>query len=141
MGLTGKSLQMAQLLLVVLPAFVLFGYNQSGVGGLLSLADWNKHFPEIDTVHTKGALKSEHSTKQGAVVASFTIGALFGALTCSWIGDWLGRRKVIFIGAVCTLIGEILQCTSFELAQFVVGRFILGWGVGQLSATVPRLAV
>jgi sugar porter (SP) family MFS transporter len=137
MGLTGKSLQMSQLLLVVLPAFVLFGYNQSGVGGLLSLEDWNKHFPEIDTVHFKGAVKSEHSTKQGAVVASFTIGALFGALTCSWIGDWLGRRKVIFIGAVCTLIGEILQCTSFGLAQFVVGRFILGWGVGQLSATVP----
>ena len=82
-------------------------------------------------------MKSEHSTKQGAVVASFTIGALFGALSCSWVGDWLGRRKVIFIGALCTLIGEILQCTSFQLAQFVVGRFILGWGVGQLSATVP----
>ncbi|KAH6629373.1 general substrate transporter [Boeremia exigua] len=137
MGLTGKSLQMSQLLLVVLPAFVLFGYNQSGVGGLLSLEDWNKHFPEIDTVHAKGALKSERSTKQGAVVASFTIGALFGALACSWVGDKLGRRKTIFIGAVLTLIGEILQCTSFELAQFVVGRFILGWGVGKLSATVP----
>ncbi|KZM18616.1 uncharacterized protein EKO05_0000673 [Ascochyta rabiei] len=135
--LTGKSLQMTQLLLVVLPSFVLFGYNQSGVGGLLSLSDWNKHFPSIDTVHVSGALKSERSTKQGAVVATFTLGALFGALTCSWIGDVLGRRKVIFVGAICTLIGEILQCTSFGIAQFVVGRFILGWGVGQLSATVP----
>jgi hypothetical protein len=35
MGLTGKPLQMLQLLLVVLPSFVLFGYNQSGVGGLV----------------------------------------------------------------------------------------------------------
>lgn len=137
MGLTGKSLQMAQLLLVVLPAFVLFGYNQSGVGGLLSLRDWNDHFPEIDTIDATGAEKSSKSTKQGAVVATFTIGALFGALLCTWVGDWLGRRKVIFVAAACTFVGEVLQCTSFQLAQFVVGRFILGFGVGALSATVP----
>ncbi|KAH8725633.1 general substrate transporter [Phaeosphaeriaceae sp. PMI808] len=137
MGFTGKKLQTAQLLLVVLPAFVLFGYNQSGVGGLLSLRDWNDHFPQINTIDAKGAEKSHKSTVQGAVVATFTIGALFGALSCSWVGDILGRRKVIFGAAFLTLIGEILQCTSFHLAQFVVGRFILGWGVGALSATVP----
>ncbi|KAF2703295.1 hypothetical protein K504DRAFT_508210 [Pleomassaria siparia CBS 279.74] len=137
MKLTGKALQTAQLLLVVAPAFVLFGYNQSGVGGLLSLKDWNAHFPAINTVDAKGAEKNHKSTIQGAVVASFTIGALFGALSCSWAGDILGRRKVVFIAAFLTLIGEILQCTSFQLAQFVVGRVILGTGVGALSATVP----
>jgi MFS family permease len=137
MGLTGKTLQMAQLLLVVLPAFVLFGYNQSGVGGLLSLRDWNDHFPQINTIDAHGAEKSHKSTIQGAVVASFTIGALFGALSCTWVGDILGRRKVIFGAAILTFVGEVLQCTSFHLAQFVVGRFILGFGVGALSATVP----
>jgi MFS family permease len=137
MGLSGKTLQMAQLLLVVLPAFVLFGYNQSGVGGLLSLRDWNDHFPAINTIDAKGAEKSHKSTVQGAVVATFTIGALFGALLCTWVGDILGRRKIIFVAAALTFVGEALQCTSFELAQFVVGRFILGFGVGALSATVP----
>jgi MFS family permease len=137
MKLTGKALQTAQLLLVVAPAFVLFGYNQSGVGGLLSLRDWNDHFPEINTVDAEGAEKSYRSTIQGAVVATFTIGALFGALSCSWIGDILGRRKLVFFAAVLTLIGEILQCTSFQVAQFIVGRLILGAGVGALSATVP----
>ncbi|KAL1605067.1 hypothetical protein SLS60_004610 [Paraconiothyrium brasiliense] len=137
MGLQGGSLRMAQLLLVVMPAFVLFGYNQSGVGGLLSLRDWNDHFPQIDTVDATGAEKSHKSTVQGAVVSSFTIGALFGALSCSWVGDVLGRRKTTFVAAILTLIGEILQCTSFQLAQFIVGRFILGWGVGMLSTTVP----
>ena len=43
----------------------------------------------------------------------------------------------MFGASVLTLIGEILQCTSFHLAQFVVGRFVLGWGIGALSATVP----
>jgi MFS family permease len=139
MKLVGKKLQTAQLLLVVLPAFVLFGYNQSGVGGLLSLRDWNDHFPQIDTIDAKGSEKSRKSTVQGAVVATCTIGALFGALSCTWVGDVLGRRKVIFGASLLTLVGEILQCTSFHLAQFVIGRFILGWGVGSLSATVVSL--
>jgi MFS family permease len=120
MPLTGKALSTAQILLVVLPAFVLFGYNQSGVGGLLSLKDWNKTFPQIDVVGATGAEKIARSTDQGAVNASFTLGALVGALSCSKIGDPLGRRKLIFLAAALTLIGEILQCTSFELVQFVV---------------------
>jgi hypothetical protein len=70
MGLSGTSLQMVQLLLVVLPAFVLFGYNQSGVGGLLSLRDWNDHFPDIDVIDAHGAEKSHKSTVQGAVVSA-----------------------------------------------------------------------
>ena len=137
LGLTGRKLRTVQLLLVVLPAFVLFGYNQSGVGGLLSLRDWNDTFPQIDTIDAHGAAKSHKSTVQGAVVTTFTIGALFGALSCSWFADKQGHRKVIFLSAFLTLIGEILQCTSFHLAQFVIGRFILGWGIGGMSATVP----
>jgi MFS family permease len=35
------------------------------------------------------------------------------------------------------LIGSILEASSFGLAQFIVGRIILGSGVGQLSSIVP----
>lgn len=43
----GKTLQALQLVLVVAPAFVLFGYNQSNIGGLLSIRDWALTFPTI----------------------------------------------------------------------------------------------
>lgn len=137
LGLRGKALEVAQLLLVVAPAFILFGYNQSGLGGLLSEEDWRHTFPEIDTVDTTGAQKSHNSTIQGLTVATFTLGALIGALSCAYTGDKFGRRKVIFLGGLCTLIGEVLECSSFSLAQFIVGRIILGLGVGQLSGIVP----
>lgn len=65
------------------------------------------------------------------------MGALVGSLACMKIGNILGRRKNIFLAAVLTLIGEALCTSSFELAQFIVGRTIIGLGIGILSATVP----
>ncbi|KAL4898237.1 general substrate transporter [Aspergillus ambiguus] len=137
MALQARALLLAQLVLVVCPAFFLFGYNQAGVGGLVSVENWTKTFPEIDTIHTLGAVKSHNSTIQGVVISTFTLGALLGALSCSFIGDVLGRRKVIFAGSLATLIGEVLCCSSFGLAQFIVGRLIIGAGIGMLSGIVP----
>ncbi|KAF2087947.1 putative sugar transporter [Saccharata proteae CBS 121410] len=137
LGFSGHALSVLQIALIVCPSFILFGYNQAGLGGLITESDWNKTFPEIDTADTTGAKESHNSTIQGLVVAVFTLGALVGALSCSYTGDKFGRRAIIFAGAICTLIGEVLECSSFSLAQFIVGRVILGAGVGMLSATVP----
>lgn len=139
MGLRGRSLDIAMMALIVAPSFILFGYNQAGIGGLLTIPNWVKTFPMIDTSSKTltAAEKSHNSTIQGVVVATFVLGALTGALSCIWTGDILGRRKQIFVGAICTLIGEAICCSSFGLGQFIVGRTTIGLGVGMLSATVP----
>lgn len=137
MGATGHKLTVLQTVLITMPAFIAFGYNQAGLGGLLTEDDFVKNFPQIDTVNSTGANKSARSTLQGFVVATFVIGAMIGALSCSWSGDRFGRRKVIFFAAVCSLIGVILEASSFGLAQFIVGRVMVGFGVGQMSSIVP----
>lgn len=38
MGFRGHALSLAQLGFVVAPSFILFGYNQAGIGGLLSVS-------------------------------------------------------------------------------------------------------
>ncbi|KAL4959556.1 putative sugar transporter [Aspergillus stella-maris] len=111
-GFRGRSLALAQLALIVCPSFVLFGYNQSNLGGLVSLSDW-------------------------VVIACFTLGALSGCLSCSYTSEKFGRRPVIFVGALLTLIGQVLEASSFHLAQLIIGRTILGAGIGMLSGTVP----
>ncbi|KAH8430645.1 uncharacterized protein LDX57_008308 [Aspergillus melleus] len=136
MLLEGRRLMLAQTILVTFPSFILFGYNQVGVGGLLAFESWTRTFPEIDTTHADDGT-SYNSVIQGVYVSSFTLGALFGALSCSALGDWFGRRKTIFIGACLTLIGEIISCTSFDLPQLIVGRIIIGIGVGELSTITP----
>lgn len=137
LGLRGRALRMAQIILIVAPSFIIFGYNQAGAGPLATGQSWVHTFPQIDAVNTTGALKAKNSTAKGAVIASFQIGALIGALSCTALSDRLGRRLTVFIGAILTMIGSILQVSSYSLIQFVVGRVILGIGVGQFSVAVP----
>ena len=49
----------------------------------------------------------------------------------------LGRRRAIFLASGVSMIGAILMCTSYSLAQLVVARLVLGFGTGGYTATIP----
>lgn len=70
-------------------------------------------------------------------MALFTVGGIFGSLSCVYLGDKLGRRRVIFLASAITIVGAALMASSFSLTQFVVARVILGLGTGGYLATVP----
>ncbi|KAF3763326.1 general substrate transporter [Cryphonectria parasitica EP155] len=137
-GLRGSSLQAATIWAVIMPSYLLFGYNNAVAGGLLSLPSWISTFPEIDTVNTTGAEQAASSRLQGTVVALYTLGCFFGALDCIWLGDKLGRKKTIMFGAAVNFIGALLQSSSFSLGQLIVGRLVSGFGFGHLTATAPN---
>lgn len=138
LGLKGASLQVALVALVVAPSFILLGYNQAVLGGgIFSLSSWVEVFPALDTIHKTGAELSYNSTTEGTCNASFQMGSFIGALSLSLYGEKLGRQKTVFIAAIISIVGQALQCSSKNLVQFVLGRVILGFSVGQLSGTVP----
>ncbi|KAJ5888998.1 hypothetical protein N7495_009039 [Penicillium taxi] len=139
LGLNGTKLQIAIGIIAGMD-FLLFGYDQGVTGGLLTLESFTKYFPSIDTTNTAGwtaAEKSAQSTRQGITVAAYNLGCFAGSIPTIWIGNILGRRKAIFIGSLIMVIGAILQCTSYGLAQLVVGRLITGFGNGINTSTVP----
>lgn len=65
LGLTGSSLDLAALILVVAPAFLCYGYNQAVAGGLLTLDSFLEAFPQMDTLNTTGAQRTKNSNIQG----------------------------------------------------------------------------
>lgn len=136
-NLKGNALQWACIMLVTMPTFVCYGYNQSVAGGLLTNDQFLYQFPEIDTKHTTGSEKAFNSNIQGTVISLYTAGGIFGALsTCFW-GDRLGRRNFIFFSNLVVMIGAILMCSAFDFGQFVAARIVLGLGTGAVSGTVP----
>lgn len=62
------------------------------------------------------------SAIQALVVAIYEVGCLIGSFIIMFYGDQLGRRRAILVGASIMVVGAILQTTSFQMAQLIVGR-------------------
>lgn len=112
--------------------FLLFGYDQGVMSGLLTGDAFTSRFPEIDTTSDGGG----SSSLQGTVVAIYEIGCFFGAVFCLLAGEALGRRKCILIGCVVLSIGAALQASAFGIPQMIVGRIVAGLGNGMNTSTI-----
>ncbi|KAF2767642.1 putative sugar transporter [Teratosphaeria nubilosa] len=134
MELRGKRLQLA-LAITGAIAWILQGYDQALMNGLLTLPSFVATFPAIDT--TTPELKAQNSTLEGTTVALYEVGAAIGALTCFIIGNRFGRKKTAIGACIVVLVGVVLQATSFQLAQLIVARIVTGLGVGSITATLP----
>ena len=130
MGLAGHPLSLA-VSTVATTGFVLFGYDQGVMSGIITAPTFNDLFT---------ATKS-NSTMQGFVTAIYEIGCLFGAIFILSFGDWIGRRRAMMLGGSIMIIGVIIQVTSERnatpLAQFIIGRTITGVGNGINTSTIP----
>ncbi|KAK9242578.1 general substrate transporter [Lipomyces tetrasporus] len=136
-GLRGRALHRAVATVAGL-GFLLFGYDQGVMGSLLTLPTFTSTFPAMDVGTNVPADQREHnSTIQGVAVSLYEVGCMLGAITTMVTGDIFGRRKTIFFGAIVMIIGTAIQCSSFSLAQFIVGRIVTGTGNGFITATVP----
>ncbi|KAK7420166.1 hypothetical protein QQZ08_010522 [Neonectria magnoliae] len=138
LGLRGNALNLA-VSTVAGCDFLLFGYDQGVMGGILTLPIFLAQFPDINDQDEgiSAALKSTRSTNQGIAVASYNLGCFFGAIATVFLGNLLGRRKMIFFGTAIMVVGAILQASAFTLEHFIIGRIITGLGNGGNTSTVP----
>ncbi|KAI0805584.1 general substrate transporter [Xylaria sp. FL0064] len=130
-GQSGSKLQTLVTIVATID-FLLFGYDQGVMSGIISSDPFTAAFPEV----------KDDSTWQGFVVSIYAVGCFFGALFILMTGDKLGRRKAIFLGATVMIVGVIIQITtvppnSGATAQFIIGRFITGMGNGINTSTIP----
>ncbi|KAK6455917.1 putative sugar transporter [Scheffersomyces xylosifermentans] len=109
--------------------FLLFGYDQGVMGSLLTLPAFENTFP--------GMKASTNATLQGAVIALYEIGCMMASLSTIYLGDKLGRLKIMFIGSVIVCIGGALQACAYTIAHLTVARIFTGLGTGFITSTVP----
>ncbi|KAK5992915.1 Sugar transporter STL1 [Cladobotryum mycophilum] len=118
--------------------FLLFGYDQGVMGGILTLPIFLSQFPTINPDAASDQIeKSNRSTYQGVAVASYNLGCFIGAIITIFIGNPLGRRRMIFLGTAIMVVGAALQASAFSLEHFIIGRIITGLGNGGNTSTVP----
>ncbi|RSM12452.1 hypothetical protein CDV31_006293 [Fusarium ambrosium] len=110
---------------------LLFGYDQGVISVTLVMDHFLDRFPEVAD-DAPGA-----GFKKGLMTAMITLGAFIGAINQGWIADWISRKRSIMVSVVVFTIGSALQTSAVNYAMLVVGRFIGGIGIGQLSMVVP----
>ncbi|WVQ86255.1 hypothetical protein IAT38_008423 [Cryptococcus sp. DSM 104549] len=144
-GLHGHKLMYA-IVAIATCGFSLFGYDQGLMSGIIGAKQFNTEFPA-----TKQKDKNDvhGGTIQGTVTSCYEVGCFFGALFAFFAGDRLGRRRMMFGGAVVMIIGTVISVTAFGpgdtsgrgnvggFVQFIVGRVITGLGNGANTATIP----
>lgn len=108
-------------LVIVLGSF-LFGYDTGVVSGALLFI---KQDFGLD------------SFQQSSVVSVLLLGAIVGALFTGRVADRIGRRTTIGALAVIFIIGIAVAALANGYAMLMLGRVVMGLGVGGVSSIVP----
>ncbi|KAF2149676.1 general substrate transporter [Myriangium duriaei CBS 260.36] len=106
------------------------------IGGFLFGYDTGYISSVLVTIGT--SLGHNLSSNEQELVTSLTSGgALVGAICAGTTADRFGRKMPIWAACATFVLGTLLQAAAYSLAQFAVGRFIVGLGVGSAAMIVP----
>jgi sugar porter (SP) family MFS transporter len=115
------------LLLCAIITDITNGYDGSMLNGLQSIGFWEKYFDNPE------------GSRLGVITNGNRFGQVAALLVTAPLIQKFGRRRPIAIGSVILLIGVILQTASHNLATFVLGRVLIGFGNTIQSSTCPVL--
>lgn len=102
----------------------LFGYDTSVING--ALFQMKEHFGF-----------SEHSWEAGLIVSIAIAGCFVGAFIPGFFARCWGRRTCIAIADVLFIIGSVVMAVANSASVVLVGRAIVGLGIGICSVIIP----
>eukprot|EP01018_Ginkgo_biloba_P032821 Gb_35369 [translate_table: standard] len=104
---------------------LLFGYDTGVISGaLLYIRD---DFKSVD----------ESTLLQETIVSMAIVGAIIGAAISGWLSDAYGRRIAIILADLFFIIGSICMSAAPDPYVLILGRLLVGLGVGVASITSP----
>ncbi|KAF5372878.1 hypothetical protein D9758_001557 [Tetrapyrgos nigripes] len=113
---------------------VLYGYDGTYFTSILAMDKFGRDFGELQSDGSYAISSSDKSLFTSIVQA----GEVVGALTAGPIGDYTGRKGALAAACTFVIIGVILQMVvAGSHPLLIVGRLILGMGVGVISNAVP----
>ncbi|MED6195261.1 Sugar transport protein 7, variant 2 [Stylosanthes scabra] len=119
----------------------LFGYDIGISGGVTSMDEFlQKFFPSVykQKIH---AHENNYCKYDSQALAAFTsslyIAGLVASLIASPITRKHGRRLSIICGGMSFLVGSALNAAAVNLEMLIIGRIMLGVGIGFGNQAVP----
>ncbi|XP_073011581.1 sugar transport protein MST4-like [Typha latifolia] len=120
---------------------MMFGYDVGISGGVTSMDGFLiKFFPEVYSRNQEEA-DSNYCKYDNQGLQLFTSSLYLAGLTATLFAAYttrnLGRRMTMLIAGVFSITGVIFNGAAQNLAMLIVGRILLGCGVGFANQAVP----
>ncbi|CAN6453613.1 unnamed protein product [Victoria cruziana] len=123
---------------------LMFGYDVGISGGVTSMDDFlKKFFPKVyrRTKVAGGGNDSNYCQYDNQGLQLFTSSLYLAGLTATFFASYttrkLGRKLTMLMASIFFLIGVVLNAAAQDLAMLIIGRILLGCGVGFANQAVP----
>ncbi|KAA8548628.1 hypothetical protein F0562_000312 [Nyssa sinensis] len=121
---------------------LMFGYDVGVSGGVTSMDDFlRKFFPVVyrrtqETGEDSNYCKYDNQGLQ-LFTSSLYLAGLIATFFASYTTRRLGRRLTMLIAGFFFIVGVVLNAAAQDLAMLIIGRILLGCGVGFANQAVP----
>ncbi|XP_047310138.1 sugar transport protein 13 [Impatiens glandulifera] len=122
---------------------LMFGYDVGVSGGVTSMGPFlEKFFPVVyRRTIDKDSDKSNYCKYDNQGLQLFTSSLYLAGLTATFFASYttrkLGRRLTMLIAGVFFIVGVVFNAAAMNIAMLIVGRILLGCGVGFANQAVP----
>ena len=105
------------------------GYDGTLMGNLQTIPTWNSYF----------------NNPSGERLSTLSNGQVFGSIASTpfliIVGDRIGRKHMLLIGVILSIVGAGIQAGAVNYGMFLVSRIVLGLGSGATQvSSAPLLA-
>ncbi|EPS60332.1 hypothetical protein M569_14469, partial [Genlisea aurea] len=121
---------------------IIFGYDVGVSGGVTSMDPFlEEFFPGVRRKMKGDANLSNYCKFDSQLLTCFTsslyIAGLISSFLASPVTGKYGRRPSIVIGGICYLLGSGIGGAAFNIYMLILGRLLLGVGLGFTNQSVP----
>ncbi|XP_062107725.1 inositol transporter 1 isoform X2 [Humulus lupulus] len=109
----------------------------AGIGGLLFGYDTGVISGALLYIKDDFVAVRESSFLQESIVSMALVGAMIGASAGGWINDAYGRKRATVLADIVFALGSVVMAAAPDPYILILGRLLVGLGVGVASVTAP----
>lgn len=121
---------------------LIFGYDIGISGGVTSMPPFlRKFFPSVYRKMQEDKNVNQYCTFDSESLTLFTSSLYLAALISSFFASWMtrrfGRKLSMILGGAIFLVGAAINGAAVNVSMLIIGRILLGFGVGFANQSVP----
>lgn len=120
---------------------LMFGYDVGISGGVTSMDDFLEKFFHKVYINKQKAKENAYCKYDNQGLQLFTSSLYLAGLIATFFASYttrrFGRRPTMLIAGIFFLVGVTFNAAAQDLAMLIVGRLLLGCGVGFANQAVP----